>query len=85
MKFTLLILVCLMASALALDAPLVENNSSYKWLKDIWLINVDLLLIMICSSYFWILTFFANKPEKFGTFVDTFMAKKGFRLSYAYV
>ena len=85
MKFTLLILVCLMASVMAHDSPLVENNSSYKWLNDIWVVNIDLFLILLCAPYFWILTFFANKPEKFVTFVNTFTAKKGFRLSYKYV
>ena len=62
MKFTILILVCLMASAYALNQPLVEDNSQYKWLSDIWRINVDLWIVLICGTYFWILTFFANEP-----------------------
>lgn len=83
---SLLILACLMAVALCnQDAPIVQDNSDYKWLKDIWRINIDLIVILICAPYFWILTFFANKPEKFLTFVDNFMIKKAFRLSYKYV
>lgn len=84
MKTCLLILFCLVASAAA-QSDLVDENTSYRWMLDMFRVQVDLFVIGLVTPIFWILSFFAGNQESYGTWVYKFMNKKWWKLSSTYV
>lgn len=78
-----LLLLAMLAVLASCQAPLQQTQ--YNWVGDMVRLWIDYLIITLTNPFYFFVSFFFNNQESYYAHVNTFMHKKGFRLSYTYM